>query len=115
VPLAGSGDDCALCQHSVLERHPDVAWQRVQGEVVLLHCRSRRLLGLNPTAARTWDLLDGRRTLDEIASTIAREFGAPPDAVTADVMTFAGALAERELCRIVPSQSPRLIATGGSR
>jgi hypothetical protein len=115
VPLAGSGDDCTLSQHCVLERHPDVAWQRVQGEVVLLHCRSRRLLGLNPTAARTWDLLDGRRTLDEIASAIACEFGAPPAAVAADVMTFASALAERELCRIVPDQSPHYAVPGGSR
>jgi hypothetical protein len=115
VPNAGTSADRALTQQCVLERHPDVAWQRVQGEVVLLHCRQHRLLGLNPTAARTWDLLDGHRTLDEIATTIAHEFSAPPTAVATDVLTFAGTLADRELCRVVSGESPRNAIRGGSR
>ena len=85
--------------HSVVVRHPDVAWQRIGGELVLLDCRGHRLLGLNPTAARAWELLDGHRSVAEIARAIADEFGAPEAAVGSDVVAFARTLVGRGLAR----------------
>ena len=88
-----------MSRDSVVERHPDVAWQRVDGELVLLDCRGHRLLGLNPTAARVWELLDGHRTLAEIARLIMREFGASQDQAGTDLFEFVRALIVRGLAR----------------
>jgi hypothetical protein len=96
-----------LARASVLERHPDAAWQRVDGDLVVLHCRRRRLFGLNPTGARTWELLDGRRTLAAIGQVIARELAVDARTVIADVLVFADVLARRQLARVVrPSPPP---------
>jgi hypothetical protein len=88
-----------LATDTVVARHPDVAWQRVDGELVLLDCRGRRLLGLNSTAARAWELIDGHRTLADIARVIAGEFGAPQDSVASDLVEFATTLVGRGLAR----------------
>jgi hypothetical protein len=97
--MVTQGRGTAPSVDTVIARHPDVAWQTVDGELVLLDCRGHRLLGLNATAARAWELFDGQRTLGEVARVIAEEFGAPADAAAADLLAFARALVFRGLVR----------------
>ena len=92
-------EGAAPSDDAVIERHPDIAWQKVDGELVLLDCRGHRLLGLNATAARAWELFDGRRTLGEVARAVAREFGAANDEVQRDLVEFARTLVHRGLAR----------------
>jgi hypothetical protein len=51
--------------------------------------------GLNATAARVWELIDGRRTVGEIAVELHGEGD-----VSSDVLAFCGALLERGLIEI---------------
>ena len=95
-----TAERAALSGDTVVVRHPDVAWQKVDGELVLLDCRGHRLLGLNATAARAWELLDGQRTLGDIARVIAQEFGVPEAQTRQDILGFAAALVQRHLAQV---------------
>ena len=79
--------------------------QRVQGseaarlgnDYVVLDGSGRVLRGLNPTAARIWELIDGRRTAAEIAHQIAIEFAASKEHVVEDLLSFLSVLLDRQL------------------
>jgi PqqD family protein of HPr-rel-A system len=69
----------------VVTRSAAVTLERV-GEEAILHDRDGgRVHVVNRSAARLWELCDGRATLDEIVASFAAAHGARPDAVRADV------------------------------
>jgi hypothetical protein len=76
----------------VLERAPSMAWQTVDGETVLLNLDGRELMGLNGVGARTWELLDGQNTLQQIAALVSAEFDVDAVQAQADVLVFAAEL-----------------------
>ena len=81
--------------HSVLRRQPGADEQTLDGEVVVLDAEGKLVRALNGTGARVWQLLDGRRTVQDICATIAEEFDAGPDLIRADVIAFL-----KDLCRM---------------
>jgi hypothetical protein len=95
----------ALSAHSVLRRADRTAWQHVDRQLVILDVPSRTLLGLNGTAARVWQLLDGERSLEAIALDLAEVFQQPATRVRSDVLGFAAQLLERGCVEQVPGGS----------
>jgi hypothetical protein len=75
-------------------RHPDSAFRSVadEGGLVVLAGRAEVKV-LNPAAIRIFGLLDGTRTLDEIAAVVADEFDVAPEEALADVRDFVTDLA----------------------
>jgi PqqD family protein of HPr-rel-A system len=62
------------------------------GEEAILHDRDGgRVHVVNGSAARLWELCDGR-TVDEIVAAFAASYGAPADAVRGDVQSALTAL-----------------------
>jgi pyrroloquinoline quinone biosynthesis protein D len=84
---------------AVPERSRGAEGLSVGGDFVVLDGQGQMLRGLNATGAAVWELTDGRRTLDEIASEIARRYRAPQPRVLDDVVEFARMLAARGLIR----------------
>jgi coenzyme PQQ biosynthesis protein PqqD len=78
-------------------RDPSVAWRVIQGEAVMVLPATGKVHTLNAVGTRFWELIDGRRSLAEIAEQLEEEFDAPADAIAADCRRFAGELAERRL------------------
>jgi hypothetical protein len=76
------------------------SWQCVDGETVVLDGDAGRLVGLNGVGGHAWELIDGARTVDEIARMIAGRYGAPPDRVAADVVAFIDRLHEARLVEL---------------
>jgi PqqD family protein of HPr-rel-A system len=64
----------------------DVSLQRVGNEAILHDRRNGRAHVLNDSAARVWQLCDGRATLDEIVSAFAASYDMPPADVREDVV-----------------------------
>ena len=56
--------------------------------MVVLDGDAARLVGLNGVGAQAWDLIDGSRTIDDIAAAIAAKYHAPVERVSADVTAF---------------------------
>lgn len=80
------------------QKSPSAAWQRVDGEVVLLNVDGHELLGLNGLGGRVWNLIDGARTIDELIATVAAEFADVPRAqIAIDVEQFIEELAREKM------------------
>lgn len=89
-----------LTNGSILVADPGIVWREVAGEVVLLGPNQDVIMGLNGSGGETWKLLDGARSLGEIAEAIAAKFGAKVDRVSEDVVAFANVLVDRGLAKL---------------
>ena len=79
---------------------PELAWQVVDDEGVVVDLPRRRMLGLSPTAAFVWSRI-GAQPEDEIAAALARAFDVDEPTARADVASFVAQLRDRGL--VVPS------------
>jgi hypothetical protein len=66
------------------------------GELVVVLPEQGRYIVLNGTGAEVFRLIDGQRTLGEIAATLVERHAAPLEQVQADVVAFAGKLLDRD-------------------
>lgn len=90
----------------ILRKHPATASRTIAGQGIVLDVEGRMLRGLNATATRVWELIDGRRPLADIADRLAREFAADAARVRADVEAFARELLARRLVEVVDDADP---------
>ena len=73
----------------------------IAGEAVILSLDTKVLRGLNAVGSRVWDLIDGRRTLDDIVDVIVGEFDVQRPQAARDVETFLRQLIDKGL--VTPS------------
>lgn len=83
----------------VLSRNENVVSRRIDTEVIFVPIR--RQIGdlqciytTNEVGGRTWDLIDGKRSLQEILAIIVDEYDVTPDEAKADVEEFVKQLVE---------------------
>lgn len=79
-----------------LRRHPDVAWQTIGEEAVVMSLAEGRVLGLNPTGALVWSLV-GERDEDGLVAAVVERFATDRERARADVRGFLALLHERGL------------------
>ena len=79
-----------------LRRHPDVAWQTIGDEAVVMSLAEGRVLGLNPTGALVWSLVE-ERDEDGLVAAVVERFATEATAARADVREFMALLRERGL------------------
>ncbi|MDE2406731.1 MAG: PqqD family protein [Xanthomonadaceae bacterium] len=82
---------------SRLVRSPDVLFQEVGGEAVLLDLASEQYFGLDPVGTRIWELLDGEAPLARIHHTLAAEYDAKPARIGEDLLALAQTLLDAGL------------------
>ena len=61
---------------------------------VLVNMDTADTLALNPTAMLVWSLIDGQRSVDEIAREVMEQFEDAPESVVQDVEDLLGTLSE---------------------
>lgn len=83
-------------------RNTATAWRVIEGEAVILSLDTKILRGLNAVGSRVWELIDGRRSVDEIVDVIAREFATERTRAAPDVDAFVQALLDRSLVTVRP-------------
>jgi hypothetical protein len=71
-------------------------------ETVVCHVDGGTLLVLNDVGAAVWHLVDGRRTVDDIAAFVASTVGVAEDVAQRDVQAFVETLRERGVVDVVP-------------
>ena len=79
-----------------LRRHPDVAWQTIGDEAVVMSLAEGRVLGLNPTGALVWSLVE-ERDEDGLVAAVVDRFATGTEAAREDVRGFLSLLRERGL------------------
>ncbi|MBI3030215.1 MAG: PqqD family protein [Candidatus Rokubacteria bacterium] len=81
----------------IVAKAPTTAWRIIEGEAVILSMETKVLRGLNPVGSRVWELIDGRRDVEEIIEEIVQEFDVAAAEAGRDVMGFIQELLDRGL------------------
>jgi len=76
---------------------PDVVYQEVSGETVLLHLDKELYFGLNPIGGRIWELVQQGQSKERIINQLTSEFDADRDIIAADVNELIKQLLESDL------------------
>ena len=79
-----------------LRRHPDVAWQQIGDEAVVMSLGEGRVLGLNPTGTLLWSLVE-ERDEDGLVAAVLERFATDEGRAREDVRGFLTLLRERGL------------------
>lgn len=81
----------------IVAKAPTTAWRIIEGEAVILSMETKVLRGLNPLGSRVWELIDGKRSMDEIVGQIVREFDVETRQADEDVRRFVQELLDKGL------------------
>jgi len=75
---------------------PQVAWQIIDGEVMIVDLASGQTMGLNPTATWLWSHLDGH-SASELTDEMTSAFDVSRNDAEKDVNEFIQLLREKDL------------------
>ena len=81
----------------IVTKAPTTASRVIEGEAVILSLDTKVLRGLNPVGSRVWDLIDGQRSVEEIAGLIVKEFDVERTQADQDVRGFVQELLDKGL------------------
>lgn len=90
-----------------VKRSAEVAAHELGGSEggVLLHLKSGQYHGIDRVGWTIWGLLDGSRSVAELAAELRRQFPDAPGALLDDIKKFIGDLLERNLVEISSTPS----------
>lgn len=86
-----------------LQPSPDVLWQRLDDEVIVMQLKTDRIFSLNPTGACFWELIAGGMKLETVREDMGTEFDVPPDVLAAEVEGILALLISEQL--LIPRES----------
>ena len=81
-----------LSPDAVLVRSDRLSWRILEGDALILHPEAGTLHRLNGTGTRTWELLDGSRSLETIAAALTDEYEVTADDALEQVTELGGEL-----------------------
>ena len=73
---------------AVFRRCGDIRYRIIDDEAVVVRQEAGEVLGLNQTAARLLDLIDGKSTVHDLIDNMAEEFTIERSVLEQDVMEF---------------------------
>ncbi len=98
-PEAAEARESALTLAAVVSRcHLEAHTLEVDGELLLLNGPTQEVCVLNAVGAAVWDLMDGERSLQEIAACVAQDLTVDVGTAERDVLSFGESLRARGLC-----------------
>jgi Coenzyme PQQ synthesis protein D (PqqD) len=80
-------------------RTEGIAWQELDGELVVLDLASSTYLAVNPSGTMLATLLQEERTLEELRDALVAEYRIPADVAEADARAYVDDLRARGLLR----------------
>lgn len=88
-----------------VRRNAQVAAHELGGSEggVLLHLTSGQYHGVDTVGWAIWSLLDGSRSLGELADVLRSQYPDAPDHLVNDIRAFVQDLIERNLAEVIPA------------
>lgn len=80
--------------------HPQVATRVVDGSAIIVLADSGEVTVLNPVGTRIWELVDGTRSVREIADAIQAEFEVSQEDAQRDVQEFLQTLVDAKAVEV---------------
>ena len=90
-----------ISQRQNLKVNPDVLFQRLENDAVLLHMKTDRFYNLNRTGTRFWELLSEGHDLVRIQEQMLREFDVEPAALEKEIKDMIVSLQNEDLVRFL--------------
>lgn len=78
-------------------KNPTLAWREIDGETVIISPEESVLHELNDTGSFIWQLVDGKRSVADIAELLAVEYNVTREEARADTEALLAQLASRRL------------------
>lgn len=78
-------------------RHPDAAWRKLDGQIVVVAPENGTLHLFNGAAGFLWEQLENRKTVQELADAILAEYDADADTALKDVEEFVSEMIEKKV------------------
>lgn len=93
---------------SIYRQSPDLVLRNIANEAILVPVRNRvgdldAVFTLSEVALAVWNLLDGRRTISELARTISHDFDVTEEVAADDIAELLGTLTEANL--VLPAET----------
>lgn len=96
---------------STPRKHPATSFRVIDGQAVVMQPEGAEVHILNDIGTRVWNLVDGRRTVEEITSLVADQLRADPDCegvpadISADVSAFITDIEAKGIIRLVDGEA----------
>jgi hypothetical protein len=87
--------------HQSLKVNPDVLFQRLENDAVLLHMKTDRFYNLNRTGTRFWELLSEGHELVHIQELMLREFDVEPGILEKEIKDMIVSLEKEDLVKFL--------------
>ncbi len=84
-------------QERVPVKSDKVASRIIDGEAVIVMIERQETIVLNNVGSRIWEIMDGQKNLNELASTLTSEFDTTYQQALKDLVEFIEDLAKREI------------------
>ena len=88
--------------HSTVRVAPDVLFNELDGEAVVLNLTTGKYFGLNEVGTRMWALLAVHATVDVVYRSLLAEYDVSADSLQHDLVKLVDDLAGQGLVSIVP-------------
>jgi hypothetical protein len=73
----------------------DTASRSIDDTAYVLNPETSELHAFNEVGGRIWELIDGRRTIQDVIAAISAEYDVEPEVAEADVVEFVGTLVDK--------------------
>ncbi len=90
-----------------ISAHPEVTFQELEGESVLLHLTEARYYGLNDVGTRIWQLVKEHGSLDAVFEQICQEYAVEPQQLKVDLENLVDELVDQGLVILEPATPSR--------
>lgn len=89
-------------KNMIFRKCPDVVLRHVAGEALLIPIRRKladmdRIFTLNTTGEAIWELLDGKRSVEEVVRAVVERYDVSESVANADVVDLLGQFSEAGL------------------
>ena len=80
-----------------ISKNRDVPWRIIEEEAILVDVKKGEVIHLNETGAKIWDLIDGKRSIGDIAKGICDIFEIDKETAQKDTSRFISEAVKKRL------------------
>jgi pyrroloquinoline quinone biosynthesis protein D len=92
------GDDVNISDKPA--QNTDTAVRKIDDTFYVMHPDTSALHNFNDVGTRVWELVDGQRTVAEIAAVISGEYEVEPAVAETDILAFLDELLHKDLISV---------------
>lgn len=95
-----------MSQPGIPQHHPNIIWRVLDDGVVVVSPQEGQVRVLNKVGTTIWGLIDGRRTVTDLAAALVEQYDVPLEEARRDLRTFLAELTERGLLQWSQNAGP---------